>query len=586
MSLRSPRASGFHQLPLDHSRYDDMNYETDIPLTNVRTAGSSTGGRRQGETIAQTMSQAPLTEEKSGLFKRGPAGRRKTKGIERKGTNGEEMHVNSLGRIYHKIINFSVVTRYLVYVLPIASLIAAPIVIYAVLKPDAKFANTGVRVYLFWTWIEVVWLSLWVSKLVAKAVPFVFMFLCGVVSSGTRKYAQILKAVEIPLSLVGWAVTSLVTFTALTAANLNFDSQAGWIGIMKKLLAPALIAALIYLGEQLVIQLISVNYHRRSFHGRIKDSKHAVHLIGLLFEASRMLFPMYCPEFEEEDYVINDSIEAIVAKNVGHRMGHHKSGSLNPVRLIGNVGRMGDKVTSVFGNIASEITGKHVFNPNSAHSIVVEALEKTRSSEALAKRLWMSFVVEGKEALYPDDIKEVLGPANSEEADEAFVTLDTDGNGDISLDEMIMKIVEIGRERKAIASSMRDLGQAIGVLDQILSVILFVIIVFIFGKTYISWLRKMFISLLTILSCIPEHELRHDPRNGWYNPALSLLRLCCHCARIPRILHLPLREAPVRRWRPHRHHRVLRGREPGSRANLPALHHLQTNRQYETRAGP
>jgi hypothetical protein len=94
---------------------------------------------------------------------------------------------------------------------------------------------------------------------------------------------------------------------------------------------------------------------------------------------------MYCHEFIDEDYIINDSIEAMLAKTTkGDR---HRSGSATPLRLIGDVGRFGDKVTSVFGNIASEITGKQVFNPTSAHSIVIEALEKTKSSEALAKRL-------------------------------------------------------------------------------------------------------------------------------------------------------------------------------------------------------
>ena len=522
-----------------------MNYEADIPLTNVRTAASSTGGRRQGDTIAQTMSKTPLTEEKSGLFKRGPGGRRKAQGEDSRRSEGEEVHVNSLGRIYHKIVNFSIVTRYLVYVLPIALLLAAPIIIYAVLNPSAMFAGTGVRVYLFWAWIEIVWISLWVSKLMAKTIPFVFMFLCGVVSTGTRKYAQILKAVEIPLSLVGWAVTALVTFTALTSAHLNpGGGDKPWIAIMKKLLAPALIAALIYLAEQLAIQLISVNYHRRSFESRILDSKHAIHLLGLLFDASRTLFPMYCPEFEEEDYVINDSIEAILAKNVGRRTGHSKQGSLNPVRLIGNVGRIGDKVTSAFGNIASEITGKHVFNPNSAHSIVVEALEKTASSEALAKRLWMSFVVEGREALYPDDIREVLGVANGEAADEAFIALDGDGNGDISLDEMIMKVIEISKERKAITASMRDVGQAIGVLDQIISGILMIIIIFIFGTSPAEPQR----STLTASSRLPKYQLRYHPCNSRYYAALSLFRLCRYGSGVPRILHLPLCEAPLRCW--------------------------------------
>jgi hypothetical protein len=307
------------------------------------------------------------------------------------------------------------------------------------------------------------------------------MFLAGVVSSGTRKYAKVLQQVEIPLSLVGWAVTSLVTFTALMRPELNNGlPQKRWVGVVKNLLGPALIASLIFLGEKMVIQLISVNYHRRSFANRIQDSKRDVFLLGLLYDASRTLFPTYCPEFIEEDYLINDSIEHLIGKTVG---GSKKSGSATPLRLIGNIGRVGDKVTSVFGNIASEITGKQVFNPTSAHSVVVEALEKTRSSEALARRLWMSFVCEGRDALLPDDFEEVLGPARKEEAEEAFSALDNDGNGDISLDEMIMKVVDISRDRKAIASSMRDVGQAIGVLDSVLCVVLFVIVIFIFGKS-------------------------------------------------------------------------------------------------------
>ena len=461
-----------------------MNFENDIPLTTVGSA-SSTGARRAGD---QTFHQQSTfkDDEKKGLFNRGIGGRRKVKKITSKptriGTDGEEISVNGMGRFYSKVVNFSVVTRYVVYVAPVALLIAAPIIIYAILDPTAIFASTGIRVIWFWTWIETIWLSIWASKLVAKAVPWMFMFLCGVVSSGTRKYAMILKAVEIPLSLVGWAVTVLVTFTALTEPNINEGIPSKhWVSVVRHLLGPCLIAALLFLGEKVIIQLISVGYHRRSFDARIKQSKRDVHLIGLLYEASRTLFPMYCQEFLEEDYIINDSIEAILAKTTG-RMGHQSSGSATPLKLIGEVGRLGDKVTSVFGNIASEIIGKQVFNPNSPHNVVVEALEKTSSSEALAKRLWMSFVVEGKEALYVEDVQEVLGPTRKEEADEAFSALDQDGNGDISLDEMIMKIVDIGRDRKSISHSMRDVGQAIGVLDQILLTVLSVIIIFIFGE--------------------------------------------------------------------------------------------------------
>ncbi len=261
----------------------------------------------------------------------------------------------------------------------------------------------------------------------------------------------------------------------------NATAVKEWEAIVQRILAAFLVASLILLAEKLLVQLISISYHRTQFNAKIKDSKHKIHLLSLLYDASRSLFPAYCREFAEEDSIINDSLTLGVLEGK-HKGGHARSGSATPMKLINNIGRAGDKLTSAFGNIAKEVTGKQVFNPDSAHSIVVEALEKNKSSEALAKRLWMSFVVEGKEALYLEDIVEVLGPDRHEEAEEAFAILDRDSNGDVSLDEMVLTVCEFGKERHSIANSLHDVDQAINVLDSLLCTILFTVVIFIFGK--------------------------------------------------------------------------------------------------------
>jgi small-conductance mechanosensitive channel len=259
-----------------------------------------------------------------------------------------------------------------------------------------------------------------------------------------------------------------------------------WQSRLQSVLEAVLVATIVYLVEKLLIHMISINYHRKQFNAKIKASKRNIYLLGLLYDASRALFPAYCPEFAEEDYVINDSITLGTGKKNNDR------GSVTPMRLIQNVGRVGDKLTSAFGNIASEITGKNVFNPHSAHSIIVEALEKKKSSEALAKRLWMSFVVEGKDALYMEDLVEVLGASRREEAEECFTAIDQNGNGDISLEEMTLTVVEIGRQRKSIASSMHDVDQAINVLDNLLQAIAVIIVAFV----TIAFLSKSFTNTL------------------------------------------------------------------------------------------
>lgn len=266
-----------------------------------------------------------------------------------------------------------------------------------------------------------------------------------------------------------------------TQRALHDTGIKNWQAVVQKILFAALISSLIFLTEKLLIQLISIRYHQKQFNAKIKDSKHNIHLMSLLYDASRALFPAYCTEFAEEDYIINDSIN--LRENLTGSS-HHRSGSGTPLRLLQNVGRFGDKITSAFGNIAQEVTGKQVFNPTSAHSIVVEALEKNKSSEALAKRLWMSFVVEGKSALFQEDIVEVLGPERSQEAVECFACLDRDGNGDVSLDEMILTVCEFGRERHSIANSLHDVDQAIHVLDGLLCTVVFVLCVFVFGEYF------------------------------------------------------------------------------------------------------
>ncbi|ORY63951.1 Mechanosensitive ion channel-domain-containing protein [Pseudomassariella vexata] len=486
----SPRPSstkGF--LPLGNSYSNNFNMDDNgIPLTNVRS-NASTGARKPSQGVSSGIEALDQTRsEKHGFFHRGGGRRRAAEPevITRRGTGGsEDVSLNAMGRLYNKIISFSVVTRYLVYILPVAIILAVPLIVVSVTSNwelgvgntttgsgDDKVITIGPPIWKLFVWIEAAWLSLWVGKIVAHLLPPIFMFFCGVVSSGTRKYATVIRALEIPLSLFFWALASWLIFKNLIQ---GFDSIS-WVSAVKNILGALFVSSAVFLGEKAIVQLISITYHQRSFANRIKDSKREVFLLGLMYDASRTLFPMYCPEFAEEDYIINDSIELML----GGKKGHKKSGSVTPMRLIGNVGRFGDKVTSVFGNLASEITGKQVFNPNSAHSVVVEALEKVRTSEAMAKRIWMSFVVEGKDSLFAEDIIEVLGPAHQMEAEECFHAVDADGNGDISLDEMIRKVVEISKERKAISNSMKDISQALAVFDKVLLFIVLLIVIFIF----------------------------------------------------------------------------------------------------------
>ncbi|KAI4626245.1 uncharacterized protein J4E87_004746 [Alternaria ethzedia] len=397
----------------------------------------------------------------------------------------EKTALNRMGRIYTKILNWSIVTRYMIYVAPVALLLAIPIILSQTGTITGSIGGTGQK--KFWIWIEIIWLSFWVMKIVAHFLPNIFEFLIGVVSPGVKKYALLLRALEKPLSFVFWMIVNQATFPALIrpVAGRTGENYPGWIGTMQSVLLALLVCTIIILAERVLIQLISISYHRKQFDDKIKESKRNIYLLGILYDTSRALFPAYCNEFAEEDYIIQDTILDLGFGSKGKGTAKHgRSGSRTPMRLIQEVGRdagrIGDKITSVFGTIASEITGKKVFDPNSAHSVVLTALERNKSAEALARRIWMSMVVEGKNELYLEDLVEVMGPGRQEEAEECFAAIDRDGNGDISLEEMILTVTDYARQRKSINSSMHDVDQAINALDGLIMTIAVIVCIFVF----------------------------------------------------------------------------------------------------------
>ncbi|KAJ5953347.1 hypothetical protein N7454_000243 [Penicillium verhagenii] len=438
----------------------------DIPLQ------SHSSRNHDDAEIWNTSSASVPSDENEKSDIKGIAGRRRTTGFESSDKDSESLKDgtrNRIGEFYQAFFHFSIVTRYAIYVFPIGILIAIPIIVGATAAPNAHIG--GVHIYWFFTWIEILWVSLWGCKVFAQYLPRVFQTLCGIVSSGTRKYALILSALEIPLTLVLWNVIALVTFLPIMRFGAGNNSDiSSWESSIKNILFGLLICSLIYMGEKAIVQLISISYHRKQFDAKIKQSKRNVHLVNLLFDASRKMFPVYCREFQEEDKMIFDSFFTQATDKMGA-----KKSTINPLRMVQNVGhnvgRLGDKVTSAFGNVAAELTGKQVFNPNATQSIVVQALERQRCATAIARRIWLSLVVEGHDALYLEDIIEVFGPAHKEEAEECFHALDKDGNGDVSLDEIILTITEFGRIRKALNHSMHDVDQAIRVLDGLLMAI-------------------------------------------------------------------------------------------------------------------
>jgi hypothetical protein len=143
---------GFSPLPHDNNM-NNGDATIDIPLQEVHSAAH----RNDSNTPFAADSQGlGLTKTASRQPPRNIAGRRARRNNmddTQVGYDGEEDTLNRMGRIYNKILNFSIITRYFVYVSPLALCIAIPIIVGATAAPNAKIG--GVPIVWFFTWVEV-----------------------------------------------------------------------------------------------------------------------------------------------------------------------------------------------------------------------------------------------------------------------------------------------------------------------------------------------------------------------------------------------------------------------------------------------
>ena len=395
----------------------------------------------------------------------------------------DKQKVTKAGLIYRKVKNFSFITRWLLFIVPVGLLITVPIIVGA-FYPAAEIA--GVRIVWFFTWIQVLWLGLWVAKLVAKLLPTLFRFFISVVSVSTTKYATILENLEVPLLLFFWAIIALSTFSPIMTQNptqrsLGETGIKPWESIVAKILTACVLSTAVLLAERFLIQLIAINFHKVQYELRITENKWAVNMFAKLLAHSRSMFPRFGQEFMEEDLALEPATFTGLHQRSGRGKGSRPgSGAVTPMQLVDGARRVFQVGAGLVEAARNEVSGKKQSSVATTYSIVVEALSYPERCAALTRRIWLSFVQEGNEALLPEDMLDVFGSDDQENAEAAFTYFDEDMNGDISLDEMQMKISEVARERKAIMASLKDTDSAIGRLNDALMFVVAIVVIFIF----------------------------------------------------------------------------------------------------------
>ncbi|KAK0378273.1 mechanosensitive ion channel [Colletotrichum limetticola] len=368
---------------------------------------------------------------------------------------------------------FPRVFRYFVYLIPGAALLLIPVLIghFAV---DAESATVGgaYGVYLTWfgIWLEVVWCSLWATRMVTSFMPLTFGGIAIVMgSSNHKKWRDIGQGLELHTALFMWMLAILCSYSPILedhrvlpdGFNPDTDTKPDlkWVDIVQKVIIAFLVLAALNWVEKICIQWIATSFHQRTYVQRIETNKSDIDHLVHLYEHSKM-------RINREDSIW------LTTEN-GNR-----SGARTPMGVVGkNVRTAFNKAGGVAARVGNDFIGRKVAF-NHARKITYEMLRNTGSAHSLARLIFRSLAKDGQETIYLEDMQSAF--KTSEEAEHAFSIFDKDLNGDISMEEMELTCNEIHLERKAIAASLKDLDSVIKKLDKVFLVIIVIIAIIVF----------------------------------------------------------------------------------------------------------
>ena len=299
----------------------------------------------------------------------------------------------------------------------------------------------------------------------AKTIPIPVGIPASVFTNNAKKWRDMAKQLELHATIFFWWLGVEISFLP-TMKNHHVDKDhrtRSWENTLNKLIISFFVWTVLNLIEKFIIQLIAISFHTRTYADRIEINKFQIGSLTKLYGFSRNKIANTDADFEEKTE--NDN-----------------SGFKTPLRYAGRAQRVAkgamQKVGDVAGAVAADFTGRKATNSTEPYPVVLTLLRTTSGCQALARRLYRTFVRDGFDTVFSGDLKEAFD--NSEEAEAAFAMFDRDMNGDISMEELEAACVEIGRERKSITASLKDLDTVVSRLDNVLEFFVVVISLIVF----------------------------------------------------------------------------------------------------------
>lgn len=371
-------------------------------------------------------------------------------------------------KFWSTIHHSSFIVRYFTYIVPVLALLLIPLFI-GIFLPVAQGANVGgIDLTWFSVWLITIWLTLWAGRVLAKCLPWPIGMAASLFTNNAKKWRDMGKQLEIPATFFFWMLGVEISFLpTMTYHYFNDGVRPGtnppqrfdysWLSPVNKVLISFLVLACLNFAAKIIIQLIAISFHLRTYADRIELNKFQINSLTKLYQFSKVKIQEQDSDFEVPS-------------------GRPGSGARTPGAIIEKTQKLTKEAFNKFGDtagkIAGDFTGKSVMDSSHPAQVTLSLLGSVGASQVLARRLYRTFARPETETVHQEDLNNAF--ENQEEADAAFSMFDKDMNGDITMEELEAVCVEIGRERKSITASLKDLDSVVSKLDDCF---LFVVVV-------------------------------------------------------------------------------------------------------------
>ena len=330
----------------------------------------------------------------------------------------------SLSKFFKKVHGSSFLVRYFVYITPVVLIILIPLLLGAFLFKNTSVA--GVKMVWFCIWLEIVWLTLWAGRILAKCLPWPIGLLSSLFTNNSKKWRDMGKQLELPATLFFWWLAIEISFLpTMKNHHTNGDKATkDWERTTNKVLISIFVGMVLNFVEKIIVQLIAISFHLRTYADRIELNKFQIGSLAKLYKFSKEKIAMEDSEFEQTGTA---------------------SGARTPGQFVKEAQKNTKEAFSKFGDIAGKVagdfTGRQVTQSTHPHQVVLTLLGSTNGAQVLARRLYRTFAREETETVHSDDLRNAF--ETDDEADAAFSMFDKDMNGDISMEELESVCIEV-----------------------------------------------------------------------------------------------------------------------------------------------